>query len=245
MVSAASSALPAELSLPQSDLDRLDLPEQSDLQELSSPAVSVGSSASLLEALELPARLEALAKCDAAVTPYDPDSFRIVFALEGRNADAIVWPLALLLIWGIVAASILEAVPGLRDSLVPIEDVFSPLLTTISFLLVFRLGRAAVRYWDARAAAGKMVEICRVLASDSAVACAALPELRAELASVQRRWAGSDEARGSAARGCGRLVPGRCESATLLTLATSGEQPQPGALASSALYRCSYSFSRF
>lgn len=182
MVSAASSALPAELSLPQSDLDRLDLPEQSDLQELSSPAVSVGSSASLLEALELPARLEALAKCDAAVTPYDPDSFRIVFALEGRNADAIVWPLALLLIWGIVAASILEAVPGLRDSLVPIEDVFSPLLTTISFLLVFRLGRAAVRYWDARAAAGKMVEICRVLASDSAVACAALPELRAEFA---------------------------------------------------------------
>jgi len=31
--------------------------------------------------------------------------------------------------------------------------------------LVFRLGRAGVRYWDARAAMGKLIEVCRTMAS--------------------------------------------------------------------------------
>ena len=35
----------------------------------------------------------------------------------------------------------------------------------LSFLLAFRLQRAAVRFYDARASAGKMVEICRTAAS--------------------------------------------------------------------------------
>jgi len=41
----------------------------------------------------------------------------------------------------------------------------------VSFLLVFRLGRAAVRYWDARAAMGRVVEGCRVLSSTAFVQC--------------------------------------------------------------------------
>ena len=182
--------LPAELALPQSDLDSLDLPEQPANDDngrrrtaaAMSPAIERGvlpqRPLSVIEALELPARLEALGACDAAVVPYNPESFGIVFTLRGRNAGAIAIPLACLLVWGCVAAALFEVAPTLREVVLPLEDVFSPMLTTISFLLVFRLGRAAVRYWDARAAAGKMVEICRVIASDSAIACAEAPELR-------------------------------------------------------------------
>ena len=52
-------------------------------------------------------------------------------------------------------------VSDLQYSIASMDDLFNPLLTPISFLMTFRLGRAAVRFWDARQASGKMVEICR------------------------------------------------------------------------------------
>ena len=73
---------------------------------------------------------------------------------------------------------------ALLELLGPIQQVFSPMLAAISFLLVFRLSRAAVRYWDARAAAGKMVELCRGIVSETAVCCAHNPEQRRAIA----RW---------------------------------------------------------
>ena len=59
----------------------------------------------------------------------------------------------------------------------PLHDMVTPMLTPVSFLLVFRLGRAAVRWWDARAAAGKIVEACRTLASTAIAGCAGTPAL--------------------------------------------------------------------
>lgn len=52
---------------------------------------------------------------------------------------------------------------------------------------VFRLSRAAVRYWDARAAANKVVELCRVLTCELCAYCAHAPvETRDAL-----RWVGA------------------------------------------------------
>eukprot|EP00438_Fugacium_kawagutii_P026643 Skav208634 [mRNA] locus=scaffold3433:221382:223664:- [translate_table: standard] len=48
-----------------------------------------------------------------------------------------------------------------------VED-YALLLTPLSFLLVCRLTRSAVRFYDARAAAGKLIETCRVLAGEAA-----------------------------------------------------------------------------
>ena len=53
--------------------------------------------------------------------------------------------------------------------LLKIEPVEALLRLVMSFLLVFRLGRSAQRYWEARQKAGALIEVCRVIAS---TACA-------------------------------------------------------------------------
>lgn len=80
----------------------------------------------------------------------------------------IVLPLLGLLVWdlfwGVFLVTYkdpLEIAEGIRS----IGSLITPILTPVSFLLVFRLGRAAVRYWDSRAAIGKLVEVCRTTAS--------------------------------------------------------------------------------
>ena len=47
-----------------------------------------------------------------------------------------------------------------------LQEDYALLLTPLSFLLVYRLNRSAVRFYDARAAAGKLIETCRVLAGE-------------------------------------------------------------------------------
>lgn len=129
-------------------------------------------------------RLDVLLACDANVVSYDPDAYLpVVFRIYGRNSKLIVKPILLFILWAIAWGSVFEIVPALRDYVSDAELV-SPLLTPVSFLLVFRLGRAAVRYWDARAAAGKMVETCRTIASTGIVSCADDPVLQTDIA----RW---------------------------------------------------------
>ena len=87
----------------------------------------------------------------------------------------IAAPLLCLLLWDIGWALYMvhlqhEAFP-VRSQIQKMESLITPLLTPVSFLLVFRLGRAAVRYWDARAALGKVVEICRSMSSTALVGC--------------------------------------------------------------------------
>mmetsp|Transcript_15417 Transcript_15417/g.33132 ORF Transcript_15417/g.33132 Transcript_15417/m.33132 type:complete len:406 (+) Transcript_15417:111-1328(+) len=127
---------------------------------------------STLEAILYQPRLDALLECDANIISYEPFSFSMVFRSEGRNFAMIRGPLLGLLLWDICWACLLFEGdvdgPGVISSL---DGLISPLLTPVSFLLVFRLGRAAVRFWDSRAAFGKLVEICRDIASTAAVAC--------------------------------------------------------------------------
>lgn len=137
-------------------------------------------------ALVDPERIAVLKACDEASTAYDPDSFWLIFRIRGRNMRTMLLPIALLVAWGVLWGAVLEVSEPVRSLVTPLSDVFAPLLTTVAFLLVFRLSRAAVRFWDARAAAGKMVESSRILSADVAVACANAPGLRNEFA----RWIG-------------------------------------------------------
>jgi len=117
-------------------------------------------------------RIEAFKKCDADVLYYDPANFiQVIFQLKGRNMRLIAMPLLLSLLWGILWCILFQYDDSLRDALEPIEDLVSQLLIPVSFLLVFRLGRAAIRFWDARAAMGRLVEGCRVLSSSAVVQC--------------------------------------------------------------------------
>ena len=128
-------------------------------------------------------RLKALRACDEGKRPYNSRAFSIVFSLRGRNFLDFAPPLVIVTIWSIVWAAIITgtchcsgvflAAPedhfnksDLRDSLLPLQDLLGDSLSqTIGFLLVFRLGRSAIRYWEGRAATGKMVEACREVGS--------------------------------------------------------------------------------
>ena len=184
------AAVPDEVAPSIADLssfgvqERLETSTRTEGRDASTAQAAHDALPPVAEALEYPARLRALACCDVAAQFYDPDSFSIALSWRGRNTAAIVAPIGLLILWGIAWALILERSQALREIMIPLEDVYAPLSTTVSFLVVFRLGRAGVRYWDARAAAGKMVEVCRVLASDSAIVCSSDPELRDRFA----RW---------------------------------------------------------
>ena len=131
----------------------------------------------LVEAVLQQSRLDALAACDANLARYDPNSFLVIFRCRGRQMRFIIEPLLVLMIWSVAWLLIFERFEHFRDTIMPLEDLVTPLLTPVSFLLVFRLGRSAVRWWDARAAAGKLVEICRSMTSSAAVSCASQPEL--------------------------------------------------------------------
>lgn len=131
----------------------------------------------LVEAVLQQSRLDALTACDANLARYDPNSFLVIFRCRGRQMPFLIKPLLVLMIWSVAWLLIFERFEHFRDTIMPLEDLVTPLLTPVSFLLVFRLGRSAVRWWDARAAAGKLVEICRSMASSAAVSCASQPEL--------------------------------------------------------------------
>lgn len=132
-------------------------------------------------------RIDALLASDSNVINYEPSSFFIIFQIRGRNLPMILLPLSALLAWDIFwAIAFSGPLQGIRDKIVSQDNlIIAPLLTPVSFLLVFRLGRAAVRFWDARAAAGKVVEICRVLVSTTSVMTPSCPSaLKDEFA----RW---------------------------------------------------------
>ena len=87
----------------------------------------------------------------------------------------ILSPLLALLLWGLGWQLLFMFLPkgdsynevigtyesDLQRTLSSVNDLISTLVTPVSFLLVFRLGRAAIRFWDARQATGLMIELCR------------------------------------------------------------------------------------
>ena len=131
----------------------------------------------LEDVLLYPPRLKTLFACDTKLLPptkYRTRSFGMVMRIGGRNMSMIVMPLACLLVWDVIwviALSFQKPSQKGKDLSTKLDGLVSPLLTPVSFLLVFRLGRAAVRFWDARSAVGKVVEVCRTLISTVAAAC--------------------------------------------------------------------------
>merc|ERR1719272_2255795 len=126
-------------------------------------------SRSVIEDMLDQARINKLIECDSNIVSYDPQSFFIIFQQwHRRNLRMIAWPLLSILVWSCAWAAVFPplgawfpAIGDLRVHIVPLAGLIDPILTPVSFLLVFRIGRSAVRYWDARAATGKIVQICR------------------------------------------------------------------------------------
>jgi len=126
-----------------------------------------------LDAILYQPRLDALLDCDRNILSYDPFSFHVVFGIRGRNFGMIWVPLLGLLFWDVCWALMLAVDERQQASVMitSLDGLISPLLTPVSFLLVFRLSRAAVRFWDSRAAFGNLVKICRDIVSTAAVSC--------------------------------------------------------------------------
>lgn len=137
-----------------------------------------------------PKRIESLNRCDKDISSYDPHSFLVVFRIRGRHFEMILLPLLSLLIWDVfwcLSLITYEDPLEIGQYIQSMESLLTPILMPVSFLLVFRLGRAAIRYWDARAALGKLVEVCRTTASTALVAC---PTQKPALAENFVRWIG-------------------------------------------------------
>jgi len=118
-----------------------------------------------LDAIISPSRLAALEAADVAPIHYNTYSFfSYILSVRGRNLQMVIPALLALLLFGLGWQLLFFYADGdgeVQEYLASLDELITPLITPLSFMLTFRLGRAAVRFWDARRAAGKMVEICR------------------------------------------------------------------------------------
>ncbi|CAJ1369267.1 unnamed protein product [Effrenium voratum] len=98
---------------------------------------------------------------------------RTVLSLRGRPILHVAPPLLVIGAMAVICAAAKDSstifgqnwdIPHLEDIL---KEDYALLLTPLSFMLVYRLNRSAVRFYDARAAAGKLIELCRVLAGEA------------------------------------------------------------------------------
>jgi|APGre2960657505_1045072.scaffolds.fasta_scaffold126664_2 putative membrane protein len=102
-----------------------------------------------------------------------------LFMLRGRALDRIALPwlfvMAFTFLWSVpvLASGNAQAV-----NFEQFQGAFQLVLTTLSFLLVFRLNHAALRFWSCRQMWGKLVEVVRQLACCAATHCSHAPEQR-------------------------------------------------------------------
>ena len=87
------------------------------------------------------------------------------------------------------------------------RGIHSAQLTTLSFLIVFRVNRAAVRFWDCRQMWGKLIEVGRQLTAGAAQHCRHAPAARDALAAWTCAFAvaSKDLLRGNAALDASQL----------------------------------------
>ena len=81
----------------------------------------------------------------------------MTFILRERAMGNFVWPWALCVVVAVAWVALVKNVEELRHpryNLVEFERMYSLIFTALGFMLVFRLSRAAVRFWDCRAAWG-------------------------------------------------------------------------------------------
>lgn len=118
-----------------------------------------------IDAILSPSRLAGLDAADVAPIPYDTYSFfSHILSLRGRNFSMLFSPLLLLLCWGAgwqLVFVYADTSNEIQNNLASLDRLVLPILTPLSFLLTFRLGRAAVRFWDARRSVGIIIGLCR------------------------------------------------------------------------------------
>jgi len=123
---------------------------------------------------------------DSGVIAFKPDAdgfdcygwlWTTVFAWRGRSLRHIVLPWATVVLQAAIISAACD--PRIMQEHVlrfppsnTMEEGYQILAVPVAFLLVFRLNRAAVRFYDARAAFGKLVEIVRVLSAQVVEFCA-------------------------------------------------------------------------
>mmetsp|Transcript_35448 Transcript_35448/g.102357 ORF Transcript_35448/g.102357 Transcript_35448/m.102357 type:complete len:387 (+) Transcript_35448:51-1211(+) len=98
--------------------------------------------------------------------------FTLFMAFRGRSLVHMALPLLIIMTEAVALAAFGDPnIMGDRalklSSDGPFQEGFRMLSVPVAFLLVFRLNRAAVRYYDARAAFGKLIECARVLAGQA------------------------------------------------------------------------------
>ena len=101
-------------------------------------------------------RVKSLRKSAAFAHDYDYRSWvGTTLILRDRAASNYVWPWALTVLVAAVWVTATRQFPELQNpryDLSEFERVYTLIFSALGFLLVFRLTRAAVRYWDCRAA---------------------------------------------------------------------------------------------
>ena len=101
--------------------------------------------------------------------------------LDGRALGRIAGPwcfvMAVTCLWTIPTL-VISSSQGRGLDLSRYASAFALVLTTLSFLLVFRLNRSAERYWSGRQLWGKLVEVSRQLSCGAATHLAHAPEQR-------------------------------------------------------------------
>ncbi|GAX09491.1 hypothetical protein FisN_6Lh126 [Fistulifera solaris] len=92
---------------------------------------------------------------------------RTLFIWEGRSFDLIASPFFLSVLHAVGYCIVQELVMDLARHELEVWEVFFPLVlsTTLSLLLVFRLNRAADRWWTSRIKWGQIIAITRNLVS--------------------------------------------------------------------------------
>ena len=107
---------------------------------------------------------------------YDPDGpfFAAAFSIKGRALDRMAQPMALVVVVALAAClmehyrrdigwTVLEGdtAKDLSSHIFAMEEFVG---TALTFLLVYRLARSAVRYYEARGKAGAMIALVRAVA---------------------------------------------------------------------------------
>ena len=148
-------------------------------------------------------RREAVAAASACHQRYDgSDYIGTVLLLRARALDRIRKPwlcvMAVTLLW---VVPVMSARASGHINLDQFVGAYNLVLTTLSFLLVFRLNRAAIRFWSCRQLWGKLIEVGRQLTAGAALHCRHAPAARDALAAWTCAFAvaSKDLLRGNAA----------------------------------------------
>ena len=139
--------------------------------------------ARMLDPAAVAARREAVAR-STCKKRYDGDSwFSTLLVVNARALDRIRLPwacvMAVTLLWTV---PVMASGQSARVNLEQFVSAYNLVLTTLSFLLVFRMNRAAVRFWDCRQMWGKLIEVGRQLTAGAAQHCRERPAARDALA---------------------------------------------------------------